>query len=96
MPETREDFTDTPYRAPDNVNAATVARIWADVLGVDRIGAMDSFFDFAGTSINAISISAKIEREFSITIAPRLIYDIDVLEEFVNSLRIDGDDARDG
>ena len=41
-----------------------MARIWREVLGLERIGLSDNFFDLGGHSLLAIALVAKIEREF--------------------------------
>ncbi|MCX4863848.1 MULTISPECIES: non-ribosomal peptide synthase/polyketide synthase [unclassified Streptomyces] len=39
------------YTAPRTAAEKTVAAVWADVLGLERIGAHDNFFDLGGDSI---------------------------------------------
>ncbi|MCY1144097.1 phosphopantetheine-binding protein [Actinoplanes sp. Pm04-4] len=86
MPESRESFTEQPYIAPTGVHAAAVARIWADVLDLDRVGGMDSFFDFAGTSINAVVVCGRVGDELGVQVAPEAIFERDVLNDFIASL----------
>lgn len=50
---------DAPYRAPRNVVEESLAGIWRQALGVERVGVDDNFFDLGGDSIIAIQIVAR-------------------------------------
>ncbi|GAB2963519.1 non-ribosomal peptide synthase/polyketide synthase [Saccharothrix stipae] len=52
-------FTDAGYVAPEPGVAATLADIWADVLGVDRVGARDNFFALGGDSILSMQVVSR-------------------------------------
>jgi amino acid adenylation domain-containing protein/non-ribosomal peptide synthase protein (TIGR01720 family) len=45
--------------APRTPVEATLARVWADVLGVDRVGVTDNFFALGGDSILSIQVVAR-------------------------------------
>ncbi|HEX3759507.1 MAG TPA: amino acid adenylation domain-containing protein [Kofleriaceae bacterium] len=49
------------YLAPEGDLERAISRIWAEVLGVDRIGANDNFFDLGGSSLMIISVKSQIE-----------------------------------
>lgn len=86
MTECREDFVDTDFEAPAGDLELAVAKIEADVLGVDRIGRTDSFYDFGGTSLEAIRICARIEGEVGIRAQPLWLFSNDILADFVRQL----------
>ena len=50
----------TPYEAPQGKLEAAVTKIFADVFGLDQVGANDDFFDIGGDSIVAETISMEI------------------------------------
>ncbi|QQQ79105.1 non-ribosomal peptide synthase/polyketide synthase [Saccharothrix sp. 6-C] len=52
-------FTDAGYVAPEPGVAATLADIWADVLGVERVGARDNFFALGGDSILSMQVVSR-------------------------------------
>ncbi|KOX18394.1 non-ribosomal peptide synthetase [Saccharothrix sp. NRRL B-16348] len=52
-------FTEAGYVAPEPGVAATLAAIWADVLGVDRVGARDNFFALGGDSILSMQVVSR-------------------------------------
>ncbi len=49
------------YSAPRSEFEATVARIWAEVLGVPRVGIHDNFFELGGHSLMALGLKRKLE-----------------------------------
>ncbi|WP_338264420.1 non-ribosomal peptide synthase/polyketide synthase [Corallococcus caeni] len=55
-PELSED-----YRVPEVGLEQTLATLWATVLGVERVGASDNFFDLGGNSLLLQSVHAKLE-----------------------------------
>lgn len=50
----------TAFEAPTGKMESVVAQIFADVFGMDRVGAMDDFFDIGGDSLVAETISMEI------------------------------------
>ncbi|MGW8444292.1 amino acid adenylation domain-containing protein [Paenibacillus sp. S33] len=48
------------YIAPRNTMEHLLASIWQHVLGVERIGIEDHFFDLGGDSIKAIQVSSRL------------------------------------
>ncbi len=50
----------TPYEAPQGKLETVMVQIFADVFGIDQVGANDDFFDIGGDSIVAETISMEI------------------------------------
>ena len=48
------------YVAPATRAEEVLARIWAQVLSVDRVGAEDNFFDLGGHSLLAMRVMARV------------------------------------
>ncbi|WP_156425517.1 MULTISPECIES: non-ribosomal peptide synthetase, partial [unclassified Mycobacterium] len=59
LPPPESQNTDR-YRAPSNAVEEILAGIYADVLGIERVGVDDSFFDLGGDSLLAMRLSAAI------------------------------------
>jgi acyl carrier protein len=61
----------TVFVSPRSEAERTIARIWQDVLAVDRVGINDNFFDLGGHSLLMIQVhnrlSKAFEREISLT-----------------------------
>jgi amino acid adenylation domain-containing protein/non-ribosomal peptide synthase protein (TIGR01720 family) len=49
----------TPYMAPRDAVERDLAEIWQDLLGIDRIGVHDNYFDLGGDSVASIQIVAR-------------------------------------
>lgn len=88
LTEIRAQLVDTDYEPPRGALETTVARIEAEVLDVDRVGRSDSFYDFGGTSLQAIRICTRIERETGRQAQPIWLFDSDVLSDFTERLRL--------
>ncbi|HEX6346257.1 amino acid adenylation domain-containing protein [Umezawaea sp.] len=52
----------TAHVAPADGPEAVLAGIWADLLGVDRVGARDNFFELGGDSILSIQVVSRARR----------------------------------
>ncbi|NEW09286.1 amino acid adenylation domain-containing protein [Paenibacillus sp. SYP-B3998] len=50
------------YVAPRTERERLLAAIWEDVLGVPRVGVLDSFFDLGGDSIKAMQASSRLHK----------------------------------
>ncbi|WP_016882563.1 MULTISPECIES: non-ribosomal peptide synthetase [unclassified Rhodococcus (in: high G+C Gram-positive bacteria)] len=64
-----------PHRDPETPAERRVARVFAAVLGVDTVGADDSFFDLSGDSLSAIRVVATINAELGTTLGVRELFD---------------------
>ncbi|WP_084958025.1 non-ribosomal peptide synthetase [Thermoactinospora rubra] len=49
-----------PYRAPDSPAQRRLAEVWGEVLGLERVGVDDNFFDLGGTSIRLLAVLARL------------------------------------
>jgi acyl carrier protein len=52
------------YVAPRSGPEATVAAVWAEVLGLERVGAADDFFELGGNSLSLMRVLWRLEEEF--------------------------------
>ncbi|MEP7019523.1 MAG: amino acid adenylation domain-containing protein [Pseudonocardiales bacterium] len=59
-PETAALGSGTDYVAPSTPTEETLAGIWADVLGLDRVGVHEDFFMLGGHSLLATQVIARI------------------------------------
>ena len=62
------------YRAPANPAEEILAGIYAQVLGVERVGVDDSFFDLGGDSLSAMRVIAAINTSLDAHLAVRTLF----------------------
>jgi len=61
----------TAYTPPRTDTETVIAGIWADVLGLDRVGIYDNFFELGGDSMRSLGIAARAKAAFDIALTPR-------------------------
>ena len=52
----------------------SLAQIWSDILGLDRISLEDNFFDLGGTSLLGLQLIARIQKSFGIELRGVKLY----------------------
>ncbi|HEX9938713.1 MAG TPA: FkbM family methyltransferase, partial [Longimicrobium sp.] len=57
------------YAAPRTATEVALARIWAEVLGLDPIGARDDFFALGGHSLSAARVAARVRERLGVQVA---------------------------
>ncbi|WP_084483903.1 non-ribosomal peptide synthetase [Nocardia anaemiae] len=72
LPEPR--FTVRTYREPSTVTERTVAGVFADVLGIERIGADDNFFELGGNSLLATRVTARLGMAIDARVPVRVLF----------------------
>jgi acyl carrier protein len=63
------------YVAPGTPTEEVLANIWAGVLGVERVGANDSFFDLGGHSLLATQVISQVRQIFQVEVAMRDLFE---------------------
>ncbi|KFU81851.1 non-ribosomal peptide synthase domain TIGR01720/amino acid adenylation domain-containing protein [Amycolatopsis lurida] len=64
----------TPYVAPRNDRERLVTAIWSDVLGVERVGVDDDFFELGGDSLLGIRVLARLRDTLGAEVPARLVF----------------------
>ncbi|MDG1582075.1 non-ribosomal peptide synthetase, partial [Pseudomonas sp. GOM6] len=79
------------YEAPQTDNERILAAIWADVLGVERVGRQDHFFELGGDSIVALQVVSRA-RQQGLQLAPRELFQFPRLAELAQAARAAGEE----
>jgi amino acid adenylation domain-containing protein/non-ribosomal peptide synthase protein (TIGR01720 family) len=56
---------------PATETEQVLADIWAEVLGVRRVGARDNFFDLGGDSVRSLGVASSARAAFGVDLTPR-------------------------
>lgn len=54
----------TPYVGPQTETQMIVARIWRDVLRLDKVGIHDNFFELGGDSMSIVDVATRLRSRF--------------------------------
>ncbi|MGV9315006.1 amino acid adenylation domain-containing protein [Streptomyces sp. NPDC003691] len=66
----------TPFRAPRTAREEALARLFAEVLGIGRVGVDDGFFALGGHSLLATRLITRARAELGIEIPIRKVFDL--------------------
>ena len=65
----------TPYEEPANEMEKTIAEIWQDILGLEKVGRNDTFNELGGNSLLAIQTIANIVDVLEVELSAQVFYD---------------------
>ena len=78
------------YRAPATAVEEILAGIYAQVLGLERVGVDDSFFDLGGDSLSAMRVIAAINTGLDSGLAVRAVFDAPTVAQLAPRLGGEG------
>jgi acyl carrier protein len=76
----------TAYVAPHTPTEDVLASIWAEVLGVERVGIHDSFFALGGHSLLATQLVSRIREVFQIELALRSLFEAPTVAQLADEI----------
>ncbi|WP_370973451.1 SDR family NAD(P)-dependent oxidoreductase [Amycolatopsis sp. cg9] len=88
--ETVQSQAQDDYVAPRTDLEAEIARQWAEVLGVERVGVDDDFFALGGNSLVAIQLIAQVRKTTGARLAMKTLFEsstVAALAERIEELR---------
>lgn len=92
---------DSEFVAPRNDMETTLAGFWTELLGVQKIGIHDSFFDLGGHSLIAVRLFRKIKKAYSVDLPISVLFDAPTIAQCAGLLEeagvsADGAQVSDG
>ncbi|MFJ9367784.1 amino acid adenylation domain-containing protein [Nocardia sp. NPDC101769] len=69
------EFESAGYRRPSTMAEEVVAGVFAELLGVERVGADDDFFVLGGSSLLATKAAARVGALLNATVGVRLLFE---------------------
>jgi amino acid adenylation domain-containing protein/FkbH-like protein len=73
--ETFQSSNQADYVAPRTFTEESLANIWIEILGLERIGIHDNFFEVGGHSLLATQLMSRIANTFSIELPLRHLFE---------------------
>ncbi|OBY81689.1 phosphopantetheine-binding protein, partial [Delftia sp. JD2] len=73
------------YEAPQGELEETLAQIWAEVLGVERVGRQDGFFELGGHSLLALGLLERVRAQ-GLRVQVRTLFQHPRLAEFAQAV----------
>jgi amino acid adenylation domain-containing protein/non-ribosomal peptide synthase protein (TIGR01720 family) len=80
------EFTSDVYRAPRTAQEETLCGLYAEVLGLERIGIEDNFFAAGGHSLAAIRLISRIRAMLGVEVPIRAIFQSPTIAELSREL----------
>lgn len=98
--KTGQDFgrsvdLDSSYVAPSSPTEIRLAEFWRDLLGVERIGVDDNFFDIGGHSLVAVRLFRSIRKEFGIDLPISTLFEAPTISLLSKLLPVAANDEVD-
>ena len=85
-PEQSRPELEKAYVAPRTPAEEVLATLWANVLGLDRVGIYDNFFDLGGHSLLATQLVSRVRNLFQVEAPLRWIFDASTVAAFSQTL----------
>jgi amino acid adenylation domain-containing protein/non-ribosomal peptide synthase protein (TIGR01720 family) len=79
--------TGVEYIAPRNAIEEKLTLIWQEILGKEKIGIKDNFFDLGGHSLKATRLASLVQREFDVKVALKDVFSNPTIEYVSDIIR---------
>ncbi|HCA7771205.1 TPA: pyoverdine non-ribosomal peptide synthetase PvdD, partial [Pseudomonas aeruginosa] len=86
LPQPDASLSQQAYRAPGSELEQRIAAIWAEILGVERVGLDDNFFELGGHSLLATRVISRVRQEQQLDASLKALFERPVLEAFAQGL----------
>ncbi|MEU7632731.1 phosphopantetheine-binding protein, partial [Nocardia sp. NPDC049220] len=80
------EYADVAYRAPRTDQEKMLAALFGEVLGVERVGIDDSFFDLGGHSLLLTRLAIRIRDVLGVKLTVRALFDAPRIAELAREI----------
>jgi len=74
--------------APSTEAETLLARIWSEVLGVERVSIHDNFFDLGGHSLLATQVISRVREAFEVELPLRSLFEAPTIASFAQQVEV--------
>jgi amino acid adenylation domain-containing protein len=86
-PDLTQLISESNYVAPATPVEEMLAGIWAQVIGLERVGVNDNFFDLGGHSLIATRVISQIRQVFEVEIPLRRLFELSTVNELAKEIQ---------
>lgn len=80
------------YAAPQTPTEQAIAQIWSELLGIEEIGAHDSFLELGGDSLLAVRLISRLRDVFNQDLPLRVIFEAATVAELAKAIEPQSDE----
>lgn len=86
LPATVELGLEHQFVAPQTLAEEVIAKLWQEILGIERIGIHDNFFALGGHSLLVTRVISRLRQDFQVELPLRCLFESPTVEGLVNEL----------
>ncbi len=86
VPDGARPDLERTYVPPETPVEESLAAIWSEVLGLDRVGMNDDFFDLGGHSLLAVRMLARVQDQLGVGVALGTVFEQSTVRELAASV----------
>ncbi len=86
----KPEYKQAEYKAPETETEKTLAAIWQEVLGIEKVGTQDNFFELGGHSLLATRVASRIRASLELNLPLLELFnfpELGPLAEFIDTLQ---------
>ncbi|RJG35738.1 phosphopantetheine-binding protein, partial [Motilimonas pumila] len=80
LPEPDMSAQQVEYVAPRSETEKVLCEIWQEVLGVERVGVTDNFFQLGGHSLLVVKLVTLVDETFDVPIPAKAMFETPIVE----------------
>ncbi|HEX8432185.1 MAG TPA: amino acid adenylation domain-containing protein, partial [Longimicrobium sp.] len=79
-------YTTRDYEPPQGETEMALAGVWQSVLGAERVGRWDNFFDLGGHSLMAVQVATRVRQALGVEVTHGELFETPVLADLARRL----------